>query len=199
MMIVIKLKINQYKGGYLVELIDKALAVSALAHKDQVRKGTIIPYIIHPFHVGLLLQQEGCSVDVICAGILHDTVEDTDLTIEDIKRQFNNYIARIVEGCSELNKADSWENRKLHTINRVKSIDKDTGMVICADKIHNLQSILADKKVVGEDIWLRFNRGRPQQEWYYKELLVSFRENKLMKSANLVSMLEKAVNELINS
>ena len=68
-------------------MINLALEVAARAHDGQFRKGTDIPYITHPFAVGILLLKSGCSEEVVMAGLLHDTLEDTSLTVEEIRLQ----------------------------------------------------------------------------------------------------------------
>ena len=93
-------------------LIDLAIKVSTKAHEGQYRKGTNLPYISHPYAVGMLLMSYECTSEVVAAGILHDTVEDTELTLKDIEEQFGPKVASIVEGCSEPNKEWSWEERK---------------------------------------------------------------------------------------
>src|SRR3954447_19078300 len=97
-------------------LIDKAIETAALAHRDQVRKGTNIPYISHPFAVGMMLAQADCADEVVAAAILHDTIEDTDITLDDLRRDFGEQVASIVAGCSEPHKSHPWEERKRHTI-----------------------------------------------------------------------------------
>src|SRR5438270_10454843 len=101
--------------------IDRAIELAATAHRHQVRKGTDIPYITHPYVVGIMLAQIGCDEEVVAAGILHDTVEDTPLTLDDIRAQFGDRVASIVEGCSEPDKSASWEHRKQHTLEYLKS------------------------------------------------------------------------------
>ena len=81
-----------------MDLIDKALQIASIAHEGQYRKNTKIPYIAHPVAVGMILQKAGYSEEMVAAGILHDTVEDTDITMEDIEREFGLEVARIVEG-----------------------------------------------------------------------------------------------------
>lgn len=176
--------------------IDKALAIAAIAHRNQVRKGTDIPYFVHPVRVGMILQEYGCSEDVICAGILHDTVEDTNMTLSILALEFNDNVARIVEGCSEPNKGAPWEERKQHTIAEIKKVDKEIGHVICADKLHNLKSIIEDKKMIGDSIWSRFNRGTENQEWYYKGIIESFKMNETMKNSRILHDLSMTVKEL---
>ena len=96
-------------------LIDLAIEVAIIAHQKQVRKGTDIPYITHPLAVGIILAQTGCSEEVITAGILHDTVEDTNITLDDLRDQFGEKVSTFVKGASEPDRALPWEDRKRHT------------------------------------------------------------------------------------
>ena len=79
----------------------RAIIFAAKAHGNQKRKGTDIPYITHPFAVGMLLQKEKCSEEVIAAGILHDTLEDTETTFEDLTEVFGVHVANLVLAASE--------------------------------------------------------------------------------------------------
>lgn len=178
-----------------MDVIDKALQISGRAHQRQFRKGTDIPYITHPVAVGMLLLKAGYRDEVVAAGILHDTVEDTDLTIEDIRREFGPVIAEIVAGCSEPEKTLSWEDRKEHTIEFLKTASEDIRAVACADKLHNIRSIIDDYAKNGEAVWDRFNRGKNDQSWYYTSLVESLRSS---GSFPLVEELEKEVKRLFN-
>ena len=154
-------------------MIDFAIEFAAKAHRNQVRKGTDIPYIAHPYAVGLLLLRAGCSEEVVVAGILHDTVEDTSMTLEDIRKNFGDKIAAVVKGCSEPDKSLAWEARKQHTIEFLRTAPLEVRMVVCADKLHNLRTIAVEHQKIGDEVWKRFNRGRKEQEWYYRALVES--------------------------
>lgn len=154
-------------------LIERAIEVATVAHKGQCRKGTDIPYIMHPFAVGMMLAKAGCDDEVVAAGILHDTVEDTDLTSDDIRNQFGHHVADLVAGASEPNKQASWEERKKHTLEYLKTAPLDVRMVSCADKLHNLRSVVRDYRNQAEALWGVFNRGKEQQLWYYTSLAES--------------------------
>ena len=156
-----------------MKLIDKALQIASVAHEGQYRKNTKTPYIAHPVAVGMILQKAGYREEMVAAGILHDTVEDTDLTMEDIEREFGKEIAIIVEGCSEPDKSLSWEERKEHTIEFLKTASEEIRVVACADKLHNVRSIRQDVEQSGEGVWSRFKRGKKQQEWYYRNVVES--------------------------
>ena len=154
-------------------MIGFAIEVAARTHHGQFRKGTDTPYISHPYAVALLLSEAGCSEDVIIAGILHDTVEDTSLTLEYICDNFGRKVAEIVEGCSEPDRSLPWEQRKKHTVEFLKTTPIKVRTVACADKLHNLRTIIADYQNIGDDVWERFSRGKEAQEWYYRELVAS--------------------------
>jgi (p)ppGpp synthase/HD superfamily hydrolase len=153
--------------------INLALEVAAKAHLKQKRKGTDIPYIIHPAGVALILSQEGYSEDLIIAGILHDVVEDTEIKLDFIRMNFGDKIAAIVEGCTEPDKFWSWKKRKCHTIELLKTASMDIKLVSCADKLHNIRTMITDYKKFGEKVWKRFKAGREEYEWYFNSVLDS--------------------------
>lgn len=153
--------------------VDRAIEFAAYAHRDGKRKGKEIPYISHPFAVGLLLSEAGCDEDVVCAGILHDTLEDTETTRDDLLQAFGERVTTLVEGASEPDKSLSWEERKTHTLAFLRTATVGTCMVTCADKLHNARSLRADLEVSGEQVWKKFNASKQHQEWYYRGLVDS--------------------------
>ncbi|GHI00787.1 HD domain-containing protein [Neobacillus kokaensis] len=179
----------------MMDVIDKAIQIAGKAHDRQYRKGTDIPYIVHPVGVGMILLKARYSDQVVAAGILHDTVEDTELTLEDIEREFGHQIAGIVAGCSEPDKSRSWEERKEHSIEFLKTASIDIRVVACADKLDNIRSIINDYEYYAEEVWIRFKRGREQQKWYYTNIIESLRYK---GSFNLVDELEKEVTQLFS-
>ncbi|PKM61147.1 MAG: phosphohydrolase [Firmicutes bacterium HGW-Firmicutes-4] len=150
--------------------ISKAIEFSAKAHEGHFRKGSQVPYITHPFEVAKIL---GEAVDpdekeaLIIAGLLHDTVEDTDTSLETIRREFGQAVTELVASDSE-NKRLPWETRKQQTIDFLKNeATRDMQMLACADKLANLRSVKADYARIGEDVWDIFVRGKEKQAWYY--------------------------------
>ena len=154
-------------------MIEKAIQLAVEAHAGQVRKGTLVPYVTHPYTVGMMLARAGCSNEVVAAGILHDTVEDTYVTLDHIREQFGQRVASIVEGCSEPDKTATWEERKRHTIEYLRTAPWEVRLVACADKVHNLRTIAEVQERIGGEVWRRFKRGKEQQEWYYRSLLTT--------------------------
>ncbi|HEX9910972.1 MAG TPA: HD domain-containing protein [Desulfatiglandales bacterium] len=158
-----------------VDLIDRAIETAVKAHQKQKRKGTRIPYITHPFAVGIILAKAGCSEKVVVAGILHDTIEDARIKPSRIREEFGEKVAFIVEKCTEPDKRRSWRERKQHTLDSVKEAVLDVKFVVCADKLHNIRTIARDYRKVGDRVWKRFRRGQEDQQWYYTSLVESLR------------------------
>lgn len=175
-------------------ILNEAIEFAANAHKNQFRKGKDVPYFTHPFAVGMLLLQAGCTVETIVAGILHDTVEDTHVTFEEIESKFGNKVKELVSGCTEPDKSLPWEKRKEHTLTVIKLASKDICMIICADKLHNICTLLEDYQVDGESIWSRFSRRREKQEWYYREIIDALQYT--LKDEIIYKDLARYVNEL---
>lgn len=151
-------------------MINKAFLFALKAHENQTRKNGV-PYIAHPFAVAMELAKNGASDDLIAAGLLHDTVEDTSTSYEDLKSEFNDKIADIVAFDSE-DKRLSWEERKQTIIDSLKNVNnKDYQMLICADKLSNIRDIEESIKLDGEKIWALFRRGKDKQEWFYRSLV----------------------------
>lgn len=138
----------------------------------QVRKSTNIPYIIHPVGVMQILLKHTDDVEVIQAGILHDIIEDTDGSAEDIEKAFGSRVKTLVLQATEPNHDNlDWEERKKHTVCYVANeAPFDALYVICADKLHNFSTIVEDYNALGEKVWQKFNRGKESQRWYYEKI-----------------------------
>jgi len=151
-----------------------AIEFAVRAHKGQYRKGTKIPYVVHPINMGRILIENGCSDRVVIAGILHDVIEDTDVSIDLIREQFGEDVANLVMWGSEKDKSDTWENRKRHTLASLESAPMDVLLISLVDKLDNIRSMRAGSEREGEEFWVRFNRPKVAQAWYYRGLLDVF-------------------------
>lgn len=157
-----------------MNLKEEAKAFAIDAHMGQIRKSEPDkPMIMHPIGVGMLLEEYGYDDSVVAAGYLHDVVEDTKYTIEDIKRKFGDDVANLVIGASEPDKALSWEERKIHTIKETKELPLRNKLVICADKINNLEDLMLKFQKSGKRDFSPFKRGEEQQKWYYTSVYES--------------------------
>ncbi len=153
---------------------EKAKKFAIKAHKGQVRKNEKDkPMIMHPISVSELLEEYGYDDNVVAAGYLHDVVEDTKYTIEDIEKEFGKDIASLVMGASERDKSLSWEERKQHTIDETKILPFRNKLVICADKINNLEDMMIKFEKNGTRDFSAFKRGEKDQKWYYTSVYKS--------------------------
>ncbi len=174
-------------------LVYAALIFAARAHANQKRKSTDVPYIVHPVGVMLVLLECGeADPELLAAALLHDTVEDTGVTLAQLRERFGARVAEIVEGCSEPDKSDTWENRKQHTVGYLKTAPRAVQLVSAADKLHNLRSLASDHAEVGDALWLRFKRGQTEIAWYYRAVTASLAEGDLREHP-LIRKLDEAV------
>ena len=162
-----------------------ALIYATNLHSSQYRKSTEIPYISHLMAVSSLVL-EACEhtdfkdkrEDLAIAALLHDAIEDQSdrITIQDIKSEFGNLVATIVIECSDSygGKKPPWRQRKEAYISHITDVSRETQLVSCADKLHNARSIKCDYDRVGDKVWYRFNAGKDDIIWYYKELTAAF-------------------------
>lgn len=143
----------------------RAKAFAQKAHQGQIRKNSYTPYVTHPIRVAERLEHAGLTDEVVCAGYLHDVVEDTPYEIEDIAKTFGTKVALLVAAHTE-DKSKSWQERKQHTIETVKSADKEIKYLIVADKLDNLLDLENSLKQQGDVVWESFNAGIEMQKWY---------------------------------
>ena len=174
-----------------MNIIDRAINFAAIAHAGQNRKGTNTPYITHPFAVGMSLQKIQCADEVIAAGILHDTIEDTPVTFVELAEHFGQRVAELVLAASEKDKSLSWFERKKHTIDQLNHAELEEIQVITADKLHNIKTIREDIESHGDDVWNRFNRGKIDQHWYYNSIVKILLPRK--NECELIEELEREV------
>ena len=151
-------------------LLHNAIIFAVKKHAVQLRKGTDVPYITHPMEVMQILTANGCPESAIIAGILHDTLEDTKTSKEEIKNQFGEEILNIVYAESE-DKSKTWKERKQATLDYLPDAALDAKLVCCADKLSNLRSMAADLEIVGDKLWERFSAGKDDVAWYYRGVL----------------------------
>ena len=153
-------------------MIDKAIAFAMTAHEGQLRKGTRLPYILHPMEVGMIVSRMTNDIEIIAAAILHDTVEDCEgVTPDRIREEFGERVASMVCRESE-DKNLSWKERKAHTLDHLKKETiEGVKLIALGDKLSNIRSLHHDYEWVGEELWERFNmKDKKMQGWYYRGL-----------------------------
>jgi (p)ppGpp synthase/HD superfamily hydrolase len=177
----------------------KALVYAELKHHSQVRKGGDIPYVGHLLSVAGLVVNDGGSEDQAIAALLHDAVEDAGgpQTLEEIRANFGEDVARIVQECSDTDETPKppWRDRKQRYINHLAAVGDDTILVSVADKLDNARSMLRDYHTHGPELWQRFTVKDPHDHlWYYGELLSAYRSRDC--KSWMVDELDRVVTEL---
>ena len=151
-------------------MIGEAFLFASQMHSGQLRKDGR-PYIVHPVEVAFELAKNGATDTLICAGLLHDVIEDAGVTKEQLAEQFPSEVVRLVVTDSE-DKSLSWKERKdamLHALNQTD--DDEFKMLMCADKLVNLRNTETEMIKIGENVWTHFKCGKEQQAWLYKSLI----------------------------
>lgn len=166
-------------------MVDRAIQFAAHVHKGMYRKGNKQPYIFHPLEVLSLVSMMTDDDDILSAAVLHDAVEDTPATIEDIRSEFGERVARLVGDETEdkregQNKSDTWEDRKKEAIASLQNVQDIGAKMIClGDKVSNLRSFHLLQLQQGEEMWNNFNNKDPKKHyWYYSELAKALGELK---------------------
>lgn len=160
------------------EKFEDALLYAARLHAGQKRKGTDTPYVTHLLAVVAIVGESGGTEDEVVAALLHDAIEDTAATREDLARRFGEEVAETVESCSDADKVPKppWRKRKERYIEHLRYAAPSARLVSAADKLHNARAILADLRLLGEDLWDRFTGGKSGTLWYYRSVTEVLRE-----------------------
>ena len=143
------------------------------------------------------LLKSGYDENVIAAALLHDTVEDTNATLEQIRKQFGTEIYELVSACTD-DQTESWEERKAHQIDAIKTVSTDILAIKCADKLHNISNTFEDYKISGDQIWERFNRGKEKQKWFYINLKDAFQRREDFNTNQLFVEFKSIVEKLFD-
>ena len=158
-------------------LLDNAILFAVKAHANTERRGKGYPYIIHPMEAAEIVASITNDQELLAAAILHDTVEDTDATIEEIRAQFGDRVANIVDDESEKREPNydevaSWRSRKEAAISHLQHATRDAKIVALGDKLSNIRAIARDYQEIGDKLWDRFHapNGKADHEWHYRNL-----------------------------
>ncbi len=178
---------------------EAALQFSATVHQGQFRKGTQVPYISHPLAVASIVLEYGGDEDAAVAALLHDSVEDCGVDPVEIRNRFGDKAANIVVACSDSLEKDSaskagWRIRKEAHLEHMETVPSPALLVLAADKLHNVRSIVKDIREIGPRIWDRFKGGKDGTLWYQDAVLEILK--KRGQHRVLVDELARSVAEL---
>jgi len=189
---------RKHQTGYS-KTYEEALRLSIVAHREQRRKGSGLPYSVHPIHVSVILLRHGFPTEVAIAGLLHDLVEDQNFNLDDIDRRFGPRVAAIVDALTERKcNADGekrpWSIRKREALEKLEAASEEAAAVKAADALHNAESFLEDLRRDGAEIWQHFNQGPVEQLAYYRRIAAVSEEK--LGTHPLVQELADTVSDL---
>jgi len=157
-------------------LVERALAIAAEAHKDQVRKEGSIPYIVHPVMVAWKLREAGFGDTVVAAALAHDILEDTEYPDWKLEEELGTEVMRVVRAVTN-DDSLAWTDKKKRYIETVEEGGEDAWAVATADKIHNAESLLAAHARLGEALWDAFKASKEEKLWFEEAMLAMLRKN----------------------
>ncbi len=157
-------------------LLDKAIIFATNVHKGQLRKGTQIPYVLHPLEAAAIVGTMTTNDEIIAGAVLHDVVEDTETTVERLCELFGGRVAELVVLESEdkrehLSAQSTWKIRKQETLDHLKTAPIEVKMITLGDKLSNMRAINRDYNSIGNELWQRFNqKDKNEHHWYYQSI-----------------------------
>lgn len=168
------------------ELLDRAIVFAVQAHHNSERRGKGFPYIVHPLEAVEIVATITPDQELLAAAALHDTIEDTDVTVEQLREAFGDRVANLVHAESDQidgelfngeNEEQTWHARKQAAIDRLAAAPHDAKIVALGDKLSNMRAIWRDYQVKGDELWKIFHcSDKSAHEWHYRGLAESLSE-----------------------
>lgn len=179
-------------------LLDRAIVFAVHAHQGDRRKGKGFPYIVHPMEAVEIVATMTDDQELLAAAVLHDVIEDTGTTADDLRREFGERVAMLVVSESDIvtegSRADSWHLRKQVAMERLSRASRETKIVALGDKLSNMRAIARDYIVQGDALWDIFNvKDRKEHEWHYRGLTEALRD---LEDTFAYKEFEKLVNQV---
>ena len=164
-------------------VLDRAIIFAVKAHSGTERRGKGYPYIVHPMEAVEIVSTMTDDQELLAAAALHDTVEDTDVTAEQIREEFGDRVAELVASETDQipgqagKEEETWHARKQAAIDRLAAASRDAKIVALGDKLSNMRAIARDYAVQGDALWNIFHAKDPKDhEWHYRGLAESLKE-----------------------
>ena len=158
-------------------LLEEAIRFATHAHSGMVRKVSCQPYILHPLEAAVIVGSMTNDPEILAAAVLHDVVEDTPVTMDQLVEKFGPRVTELVASETEDKQfhreaSESWEERKSEAVEFLKT-NQDIGvkMLYLGDKLSNLRSIHRDLRAMGDGFWDLFNqKDSEKHHWYYRSI-----------------------------
>ena len=163
-------------------ILDRAIIFAVKAHTGTERRGKGYPYIVHPMEAVEIVATMTKDQELLAAAILHDTVEDTNVTVDQIRDEFGDRVADLVASESDempagVSEEDSWHARKQAAIDRLSHASREAKIVAMGDKLSNMRAIARDYAEQGDKLWNLFHvKDRKSHEWHYRGLANALKE-----------------------
>ncbi len=183
------------------QLLDRAIIFAVKAHAGTERRGKGFPYIVHPMEAVSIVSTMTADQELLAAAALHDTVEDTSVSVEQLREEFGERVARLVEEESDtfvegIPEEESWHSRKQAAIDRLRGASREAKMVALGDKLSNMRAIARDYAVQGDSFWNLFHvKERSEHEWHYRGLADALRE---LSGTFAFEEFENLINQVFN-
>lgn len=161
-------------------LLDRAIIFATRAHQGQERRGKGLPYIVHPLEALTIVATLTNDQEILAATVLHDTVEDTPVTLNEIRIEFGERVAQLVSYETSLHPSNggTWRSHKQATLDRLAAAPHDAKIAAIGDKLSNLRTLALDYQAMGDELWNRFHapKGKEDVAWYYQSLGQALKE-----------------------
>lgn len=158
------------------DLVDKAIIFATQAHHGTQRRGKGYPYIIHPLEAMTIVATISNDPELLAATVLHDTIEDTTVTYEDIQKEFGTRVADLVVTETDVKNAPdgkelSWQERKQRDMDNLRIASREVKIIAIGDKLSNMRAIARDYRTKGDELWQIFRvKDKATHAWRYKGL-----------------------------
>lgn len=165
-------------------LVDKAIVFATRAHQGTERRGKGFPYIVHPLEAMAIVATITNDPELLAAAVLHDTVEDTDVTLDELRQEFGEHIASLVADETDVKhtpdgKKLTWKERKQRDMDNLRAASREVKIVAIGDKLSNMRAIARDYRQKGDALWQIFRvKDKATHAWRYKGLRDALQELK---------------------
>ena len=179
-------------------LLQRAFEFASVAHRGQVRKGQPVPFIAHLMGVSSLVLDHGGDAEEASAALLHDTLEDTSTTADDLEKEFGKRVTAIVVACTDNLQPcpDDWRDRKERFILCIRDTDPSARLVIASDKLHNARDVVRCQRETGDEAFRPFVGGKVGTVWYYRAALEQLETSNDSRLTALLHDLRHEVEEM---